>query len=60
MVEWVLLYFLVGLALFVLGLMRVDETAWIGFRAVPEVFVFQLLTFILVWPMLLAAELNRH
>ena len=55
-----LTYLFVGLALFVLGLSRADEAAWLGFRAVPEVFVFQLLTFVLFWPVFLAVEIGRH
>lgn len=59
-VEWLLIYLVVGFVLFSLGLARVDETVWIGFRAVPEVFLFQLLTFVIFWPLLIAVEMNRH
>lgn len=55
-----LVYLFVGFALFLLGLSRTDETAWLGFRAVPEFFVFQLLTFVLFWPVFLAVEMGRH
>lgn len=55
-----LFYLLVGLVLFMVGLSRVDETAWIGFRAVPEVFWFQLLTFVLCWPLFLVVEYHRR
>jgi hypothetical protein len=53
-------YLIVGFVIFIAGLSRADETAWVGFRAVPEVFIFQLLTFVLFWPILLAVELNRR
>lgn len=55
-----LLYLVVGFVLFLMGLARADEMAWLGFRAVPEVFLFQLLTFVLFWPVLIAVEMHRH
>ena len=58
--EWLWVYLLVGLVLFLLGLSRMDETAWIGFRGVPEVFWHQLVTFVLFWPLLLAVEYHRR
>jgi len=53
-------YVLVGLMIFVGGLMRLDEIHWIGFRALPEVFVLQLLTFVLFWPVFLAREFGQR
>jgi len=53
-------YLLVGLMLFVGGLMPLDEIHWIGFRALPEMFVLQLLTFVLFWPVFLALEFGQR
>ncbi len=58
--ELALFYFLIGFVLFALGLTRLDETAWIGFRAVPEALFYQMITFVLFWPVFLALELSQR
>jgi len=60
LIVWMFFYVLIGLMIFVGGLMRLDEIHWIGFRALPEVFVLQLLTFVLFWPVFLALEFGQR